>query len=313
MRRELLPQIASYDLYHYNYLEPSNLGLLSLLPREAPVIVSIWGSDLLRTAGTSSYVDQLAACERADIITVSSIEIREVLLAKFGRHLASKVRLALLGVTLLDEIEQVHGQRNEFLETLGLPATCITVCVGNNATRANQHAEILHQLNRLKPEYRDRLAVLLPLSYRPNDDYVAELRALTATLGLRCIVLERQMSNREIALLRCGTDLVIHLPISDAFSAAMLESLYGGSSLVTGAWLPYSRLRASGVHYHELFDFADLPDLVTRVIDSWHLERQKAAANPPIIWDLVHPSRTVKPWLAIYDELLATRVVPKRV
>jgi hypothetical protein len=307
MQRALLPAIAGYDLYHYNCIEPSYLGLLSLLPPDKKVVLSVWGSDLLRTAGVSEYADQFAGCHRANVITVTSLEVREVLLAKFGRDLAPKIRLGLLGVTLLDEIDECRGQRAEFLKMVGLPDDCMTVCVGNNASRGNQHMDVLHQLKRVKREYLDRIAVVLPVSYRPNNIYVAELRALTAQLGLRCVILDRQMSNREVALLRCGTDLLIHVPISDAFSAAMLESLYAGSALITGAWLPYSRFRASGVNYHEVFDLADLPALVTRLVDSWDLERQKAAANRSRIWDMVHPTKAISGWLALYDELLASR------
>ena len=305
LQRETVPQVAGFELYHHHSLEPEGLGLLSVLPAPAKVVLSIWGSDLMRNAGAGAYVDQLAACNRADIITVTSLEIREILLAKFGRHLAPKVRLALLGVTLLDEVDRCRGQRTAYLESIGLPEDCVTVCIGHNASRGNQHVEVLRQLARLEPRHAQRVRVILPLSYRPNDTYVVELRAVAATLPIRCAFLDRRLSDREVGLLRSGSDIMIHVPISDAFSAAMLESLYAGSVLVTGAWLPYSRLRAATVHFHELYQFDDLPALLARLIDSIDAERQRAAPNAPRIRELVHPNRTFRDWVAVYDELLA--------
>lgn len=305
LHTETLPLIAGFDVYHYHSLEPAWLGLLSVLPVGAKTVLSIWGSDLMRIAGTSDYVDQLAACNRADVITVSSLEIREILLSKFGRHLAPKVRLALLGVTLLDEVDRCRGQRAAFLGSLGLQEDCITVCIGNNASRGNQHIEVLQQLARLEPSRARRVCVLFPLSHRPHPTYVAELRAVAATVPFRSVFLDRKMTNQEVAGLRCATDVLIHVPISDAFSAAMLESIYAGSLVITGAWLPYSRLRAAGIHFHELHQLDDLPALLAGVIDAIDVEREKAMPNPPRIRELVHPTRAVGAWLAIYDELVA--------
>jgi hypothetical protein len=305
LHTETLPLIAGFDVYHYHSLEPARLCLLSVLPVGAKTVLSIWGSDLMRIAGTSDYVDQLAACNRADVITVSSLEIREILLSKFGRHLAPKVRLALLGATLLDEVDRCRGQRAAFLEGFGLPEDSITVCIGNSASRGNQHIEVVRQLARLGPSHTRRVCLLFPLSHRPHATYVAELRALAATVPFRSIFLDRKMTNREVAGLRCGTDVLIHVPISDAFSAAMLESIYAGSLVITGAWLPYSRLRASRIHFHELHQLDELPGLLARVIDSIDAERRNSMPNPARIRELVHPTRTVDAWVAIYDELVA--------
>ena len=168
LRTETMPLIAGFDVYHHHSLEPARLGLLSVLPPTAQTVLSVWGSDLMRIAGTSDYVDQLAACNRADVITVTSVEIREILLSKFGRHLAPKVRLALLGVTLLDEVDQCRGQRAAFLESCGLPEDCITVCVGNNANRGNQHVEVLQQLARSSPATRGGSPSFSPSAIGPT-------------------------------------------------------------------------------------------------------------------------------------------------
>ena len=305
LRTETLPLIAGFDVYHHHSLEPARLCLLSVLPRgrEDRSVGLGLGPDAHRRH--SDYVDQLAACNRADVITVTSLEIREILLSKFGRHLAPKVRLALLGVTLLDEVDRCRGQRAAFLESCGLPEDCITVCIGNNANRGNQHIEVLQQLARLEPSHARRVSVLFPLSHRPHATYVAELRAAAATVPVRSVFFDRRMTNREVAGLRCGTDVLIHVPISDAFSAAMLESIYAGSLVIAGAWLPYSRLRAARIHFHELHQLDDLPGLLARVIDSIDEERRNAMSNPPRIRELVHPTRTVDAWVAIYDELVA--------
>lgn len=299
--------IADYDIYHYHSLETARLSVLWLLPADARVILSVWGSDLLRSAGTLEYADQLAACERANVITVTSLEIREILLSKFGRHLAPKIRLALLGVSLLDEIDRSGGNRDLFLESLGVSPDRVTICIGNNASPGNQHLKVVDRLSQLPERYRSRVTLLVPLSYRPaNRDYRASLCAALEKGHLSYSVLDRALSDREVAMLRCTTDILIHLPVSDAFSAAMLETVYAGGLLITGTWLPYSELRRAHISFDAIASVDDLTDAVVTVLDNLDARRRAAKDNRRRVRALVHPTHTVRTWIRIYDELLET-------
>ncbi len=300
--------LGHYDIYHYHSLETGRLPVLWVLPSDAPVILSVWGSDLLRTAGTLDYADQLGACERANLITVTSLEIREILLSKFGRHLAPKIRLALLGVSLLDEIDRCAGTRERFLASLDIAPDRVTICVGNNASPGNQHLEIIDRLCQLPERYRSRVALLVPLSYRPaNRDYQASLCAALERGDLLYRLLDSPLSDQQVAMLRCATDILIHVPVSDAFSAAMLESLYAGGLLITGAWLPYSELRRAQISCDTISALADLPGTVMNVLDDFDARRRGATDNRRRVRALVHPTNTVHSWIRIYDEFLETQ------
>ncbi len=293
-----------YDIYHYHTLESSRLWLLWLLPADAKVVLSVWGSDLLDRAGALEYADQLAACERANIITVSSIEIREVLLAKFGRHLLPKVRFALLGVSLLDEIDR-WDNRNAFLESSGLPFDRVTICIGNNATPNNRHLDVIHRLSRLPDRHRSQIALLVPLSYRAADPtYKKSLETALERAAFPYRIFEHALSDAEVAMFRRATDILIHVPTCDAFSAAMLETLYAGGLLITGAWLPYSELRRMQISFDQIHALDDLTTAVTSVLDNLDAKRRAATDNPRRVRSLVHPVQTARKWAEIYQELL---------
>jgi hypothetical protein len=117
-------------------------------------------------------------------------------------------------------------------------------------------------------------------------------------------VLDTALSDREVAMLRCATDILIHVPISDVFSAAMLETLYAGGLLITGAWLPYSELRHAHVSFDAIATLDDLPGAVTVALDNGDAKRQAAMANPGCVRALAHPTQTVRTWIDIYDQLL---------
>jgi hypothetical protein len=304
-RVALAGSLHDYDIYHYHSLETGRLPVLWALPSHALVVLSVWGSDLLRSAGTFEYVDQLAACERATIITVTSLEIREILLSKFGRHLAPKIRLALLGVSLLDEIDRCGSSRDGFLESWGVSPERVTICIGNNASPGNQHLEVIDRLSSLPERHRSRVTLLVPLSYRPANRAYRESICVALQRGpLSYRIFDSPLSDREVAMLRCATDMLIHVPVSDAFSAAMLETLYAGGILIAGAWLPYSELRRAQISYEPISALDDLTGAVASALDDVDARRRAARDNRARIRALVHPTETVRTWFGIYDEVL---------
>jgi hypothetical protein len=183
----------------------------------------------------------------------------------------------------------------------------VTICVGNNASPGNQHLEVIERLCQLPERYRSRVAVLLPLSYRPaNRGYRASLSAALERGQLSYRLLDSPQSDQQVAMLRCATDILIHLPVSDAFSAAMLESLYAGGLLITGAWLPYSELRRAQISCETISALDDLPGTVVNVLDDLAARRRAATDNQRRVRALVHPTNTVRSWISIYDEFLET-------
>src|SRR5438067_3053498 len=74
------PLLREYDLCHFHYLDLALSEPVSYLPPDVPVVLSIWGSDLMDTAGADVYSAHMTICERADIITVRSLAMREIFL-----------------------------------------------------------------------------------------------------------------------------------------------------------------------------------------------------------------------------------------
>lgn len=303
--RKIAPLAAGFDLYHWHCMHWDRLAAARYLPRGAKLIITIWGSDLLRCAGIEKYRIQFQACRQASVITVASIELREVMLAKFGRDLAGKVRLVSYGADYVDVNYAKMGDRTSFLRNLGLPPDRIVVTVGHSGHRQNQQFQVLRVLQQMRPEILDKVAILLPMTYGLQPEYKTEVLAAAGSLGVPIRILDFFLSNEDVRLLRGVTDIFVHVPISDQFSAAMCESLAAGSVLVTGAWLPYRRLRFSGVHYHEVVDLDQLASTLDQIVARLPDEKLKAQANAEPIRRLMSWSSVMPRWIQIYDELLA--------
>jgi hypothetical protein len=303
-----IPRLAvGFDLYHWHCLHWRRLVGTRYLPRSGRLILTIWGSDLLRCAGVDEYRVQFEACQRASVITAASLELREVLLAKFGRNLARKFRQVSYGADYIDIGPASACERESFLQRFGIPADKIVVVIGHSGHRQNQHLEVLERLCRLPTHVLKRIALLFPVTYGLTGEYKNEILSLAARIRVPLHLFDTFLSDADLCSLRKATDVLIHVPISDQFSAAMCESLAAGAVLITGAWLPYSRLRYSKVHYHEVTDCSELGVTLHHVIEHLDSERTLSAGNSDSIREIMAWSHVMPKWLQIYEELLETK------
>lgn len=300
-----MPRLAEgHDICHWHALAPHRLPALDWIPPSTRVVVTVWGSDVLRASGLERYRRQVRACERADRITVNSVEMRELLLARLGRGFAEKIRMAAFGSELYDAIDARRGEPERNRARLGLPQDKVVVCVGNNGVELNQHLAVLDSLATLGEEVRQRLVLVLPMTYGTESDYAQRLRKKGAECGIEFVVLDEPLSHEDMAGLRCAADVVIHVPETDAFSASMCEHLYGGGVLLTGAWLPYGPLRRQGIHHHAVETIAEVSGVLERVLDRFSEERERAAETGRAVRVLACWKHVASQWIDLYDELI---------
>jgi len=297
--------LDGYDLYHWHYFAPDRLSLLKQLRRNAKVVISLWGSDLYRTAGIREYAKQFEACSRATVFTVATPEMQATFLAKFGHQWSEKVRLLSYGAHNLENIEAARPKSESVLKELGIPANKILVSVGNSAVPGNQHLAALEAIKKLNPELLQSLAIVVPMTYSAPPGYTEKVREAASEIGTTVSIVDQFLSDEAVSALRCSTAIAIHIPISDQFSASMCEALYAGAVLITGSWLPYSRLRSNKIVFHEIAAVSDLTAKLNQVVSDFPSERSRAAQNAKPIWDLMAWERVTPKWLALYEEVLS--------
>jgi hypothetical protein len=305
LRSFLRNRTRGYDLYHWHCFTPEYLPALDALLPKAKLILTLWGSDVYRTYGVAEYARQLRAARRASLVTMATPELADAFLSKFGRELESKVRLVSYGSKLVDVIDRFRPERDTFLRGIGIDSAKISIVVGHNASPSNQHEAVLREIAKLQEALRSQIAIVIPMTYTgTSSSYVDSIRVLSEQLQLPVRILDQRLSLDDVARLRVATDILIHVPISDQFSAAMCESLVGGAVLITGGWLPYRRLRASGVQYHEVFEVGAIAKKLGDLLDRFQFERSQVQKNVAIVRNMMSWQSLVPQWTKVYDELL---------
>ncbi len=301
----------TYDVFHFHFIQYSYIRTVWLVPRGKKIICSFWGSDLLRTSDSFNHFVVGKVLRKADIITVQSIELREILLAKFGRALKSKTRVVLFNLNE-DAFSQIDDNRGNtaaianFCTENGISDSKVNVVVGHNASPYNNHLAIIASLAKLPQS--QRLCVVVPFAYgiAPNEREAYRLTIENALkdASLPYAILDKYFTGTQLALLRLATDVYLHLPESDALSAALTEAAYAGAVVIAGDWLPYSPFKKAGMQliYAEPGD--DLAMKLEDVLSNLQLEKDRIGhLNKAAISSHFFTAETTKGWLGIFDEL----------
>jgi hypothetical protein len=304
--RALRPTFADYDIVNFHLLSDAALRYLRFVPSAARVVLSFWGSDLYRQPFPQSAV-QYRALKRADRITLNTPEMREVLLAKFGRHLSPKVETVLFGldpaVIHAIQTQRKEDARTHFLASHGLDPTVITVAIGYNASTEQRQAEVIQELAKLPLATRQRLALVLPMTYGGSVARASEMLDAARGLSLCAIALTEFLSVSELATLRLACDVAIHVPDSDAISASLVEFMWAGAVPIIGSWLPYGQVRAAGAFMREVGSLGDVPIALTDILTDLANHRARAQGNSARLGFLM-ASEQARKWVAIYRSVL---------
>ena len=307
----LKENLSDVSIYQFHYMQYSYIRPVWFVSKKAKVVCTFWGSDLLRTSDPLNHFIVQKALERADAITTQSEELREIVLAKFGRSLRPKVRILklTLDTAIVDKIDELKGlDRSEILVKLGLPEARVVILAGHNASPFNNHKAILEAVNSLKPEVKKDVLVVIPFAYGSGElqmtDYRKGLEELIRKSPVSVRFLNHHLADEQVAMLRIAVDIMVHIPDSDALSGAATECMYAGNVLITGSWLPYGPFRRAGLFYKECDSPGDLREVMNAAIENLDDEKRKSSENREQVRAHFFPEKTAAQWISMFYDLV---------
>lgn len=297
-----LKKLGPFDIVHNHYLSQRDLSLGKRLALQyrARWICSFWGSDLMRSP--KKELRRMAPYLRlCDGITVHSELNREQIRREYGEAVAQKTTLLYFGQIGYQNIDAARERftKAECKAAFGIDSSRYVICVGYNASSAQNQLPVLEAMAALPKERLSRVALVLQQTYAQNDDdYVRRTRELAGRLPCQTVVLTEFMNGEDSAKLRLAADLFILAIQTDAFSGSLQEYLYAGADVLRGEWLGYPQLDEMGVSVPSFRAYNELPALILRAMDGKHpslTQEQRALFPMRYSWDAVRES-----WMRLY-------------
>lgn len=266
--RQLLAQFAPFDIVNIHYLSSGYLKQMNYVHPHQKVALSFWGSDLFQEAGKETYGIQLDALNQAHAISLHTLEMEQIFLSKFGRHLKNKVHRTIFGChqarfEQINTLQQAPQKIAAFREKYSIPTDKLVIQLGYSGGAGHYHLEILESLTAYADQLKDKIFLLVPTTYNNQD--VAYFEALKTKLENSIFAvahLTEYLSDDEVLMLPIVSDVHINVRDADALNNAMMEALYSGNLLITGAWLPYGLLKRRDIVFEEVESIADIGVLI---------------------------------------------------
>ena len=294
------------DFHSFNSLE--YMFLISICRKNAiPYDITLWGSDVLRAADKTFKKRKKfylgSRCIKGSDTTI------DVLRKHYGVLLKDKLRVCYFGNSELDYIDGLSEIKYSDILKSMIPCKSnkIIVVCGYNNQRAQQHQKMLEAIKQLDDCIKNKIHIVLPLTYPLKDHYIIEVKDMAELTGVSYTVLERFLTNDELAALRKASDITVNIQITDSFSSAIQSHLYCQNVVILGEWLNYPLYNKSDVFYIR----TSLPDLSNTIKDAIeHLEEYKIKSlpNKKKISEMSSWDYRIMEWTQIYYDI-ADKVV----
>lgn len=307
LHKKIKPIVAQYDVVHVFFMTPELFHFFDAIASAKKLVVSMWGSDILHNNEFFDYRQQAIMIKRADAVTVHQKEMRELFLSKYGREYAHKVSemLVVNDVSFLSKfinaIPDKQQHIDSFKQQYGIDKNKRIVVIGHSGHTIDDHTTILKALHSYKSSLKERVCLVFPMTYGcDSPSYFDEIELLCSKLGIQCVILKEFLTVDAMIELRLSSEVLLRLSKFDAFSLSLCETLCVGNVVVTGTWLPYSKLRGNGVYYEEVYEMEDVGQKLVDIIDNYEEYALKCEQNAMKVVEVFEKEKSVHKLNKIY-------------
>lgn len=263
------------------------------------IIATLFGSDFYRSSETERKI-QKKIFETAKIITIGP-NMSDDFLAVFPEF-ANKIKFSHFGSARLDIISELYNETNKqiFRDKYKIKKDKIVITVGYSANPLQQHFMFLDVLGKLPKEIKQKLFLLLPMTYANKKDYSEKLLAKLQDLKIEFIAFQNPnnekkywLTDKEIAEIRIISDITVNTQTTDALSSSIKEAFATGNILLVGDWLPYEIYENMNLFFVRSSENKLLENF-TFILNNYNEFKQKCMGNiEPILnfatWKAVMP------------------------
>lgn len=292
LKRELKQVINNND-YEIIHLQGATLwGLSAIQKSSAKKILSVWGSDIYRVNSIKLLLLKKLV-KKINTITFSSSNTRNYFNANIYSH--NDCRLVRFG---LDLIEVIKEEKFSFKKNKDK----VVVTIGYNRDKAQQHLAVLKSLQTLPESITSKIEIIIPFTYGTVDlAYKKTLIDVLDQMGVQYSFVDNFLSEKNLALIRLNTDIMVQVQITDQFSGSMQEHLYAGNIIITGTWLEYSDLVNQGAVYEKINDIEEIATKTEEVISNLDKYKQLCKGNSEVIRAISSWDNNLSKWENLYN------------
>ena len=302
-----------YDVIHIHFMDVRFLSFCKgLLKSTAKLVITFWGSDLLRDA-VSNYKTAQAFkpwIEKASAINLMDNHSKGVFDELYSDVNTDKAIVLDFGDSLFDKIDKEVDTlgKDKAKEKYNLPIDKVIVHIGHNGSVAHQHIKLLETLNNLPQKYKDNLYLVMHFGYSiggygySKEEYIDAVNKAASDTEIAYKIITDYITGKDMADFRLTADIMLYGQLTDAISASVVETVYAGGYFINPIWLDYSQFKEQGIKYAEYSEFEEIQEIIEQFLDGNRLSEKDLKLNREAIkklkgWDFLAPK-----WRELYED-----------
>ena len=294
--RRLLNEIH-FDVVNIHISRWFYIFILKSLTQQK-LVITFYGSDFYRTSNFIKKI-QTVMYKKADSITFTNPLTKQSFL-EYYKDFEKKSYVCRFGLKTLDYIDKNREKSKEDIKILlGYNTKKIIVTCGYNATKAQQHKEVIVNIVRLEKSVKNKIQFIFPMTYG-DMSYKEEIKQVLLKTDLDYIVLEDFLYEDDNAYIKLASDIMINVLETDSFSGSMQEFLYANNMVIVGSWLPYDLLENEEIKFTQIDKISILVDLIPNMLNNIKTYTDKLSLNRKIIYSLTSWKNNLGIWLNVY-------------
>lgn len=302
----LMRSVPHVDICHLHSVYKTSVAMVLKNKKKFDrLILSYWGGDVEdRSPSTVKLREKCFSL--ADVITVTVKQTINDFHEVHGHAYDEKLMVSRFSTKGLDCINELSKTttREECRSCYNIPKDKICITCGYSAYREQHQDQCLEELGKLPEDVQKKLFVIVPMQYGKLDDkeYFDKVEAAKNAGKFECTVLKEFVPFEMSAKLAIATDIYMHLRDTDAFSNALKEHVYSGSTVITGTWLKYIELEEMNAPVISISSIDELSSCLLKLIPETKIEKEFNLFDP--IYDLYSTENINLQWKNVVDTAL---------
>lgn len=267
------------------------------------LIISYWGTDIL-VSHPKETENQRRILRYADVITVTVEHSRQVFVKKFGEQYNDKLLIARFPAGSMSAIEEAsHKYTKQYCRSeFGIEDNKVCIVAGYNADPSQHQDIILNQFCQLSKELKEKIHLIIPMQYgRGNQEYIHRVKKIASSCDFPVDILEDYVPFERNAIMYLATDIYLNLRDTDAFSNAMKEQVFSGSTMIQGRWLVYEEMDECKAPVVKINSLDELSNVLSDFLATFEYSDEIKLFYP--LYDIFSVAAANKSWDIVFSKI----------
>lgn len=299
----LVNQMEDFDVCHIMFMSQYASLVAGMCENKCKrIVANFFGTDFYK-ASVQMRQEQKKLLDVADsiIVTIDKMENEVIDMYPEFQKKIHTVYFESQVLNILKNNSVVAGDIGTVLK--GLEQDRIVIAAGYKGGAHQQHELFIHALNACDKTVRDKITVIFMMTYALTEEYEIYISKLLKQADFSYVIVKEFLTDEQMVLLRRRVDIFVNTVLTDAFNAAIQESLYCETVVFCGNWLNYPQLKQEQAYVVGFDDIRELTDKLEDVVKDLNLYKMKSVGNRVAIERIDSKRKHIENWSSFYNDI----------